>query len=264
MATADRSVYHLALTTSMLEGATVALLPGDPGRVEGLARHAPLTDARELANKREYRTWMAYAGTVPVIVTSTGIGGPSASIAIDELAQLGIRTMIRVGTTGAIQAHVDVGDVVVTTGAVRLDGASRQYAPIEYPAVADYRVVQALVDAAKTAGVTARPGISCTTDTFYPGQERLDSFTGYVPRRLQGATEEWRRLNVLNYEMEAATLLTLASAMGLRAACVAGVVVNRVKDEHVTAEALRLGEENAVAVAVRAVAEIAQGRVAFD
>ena len=258
MATPDRSVYHLALTTSMLEGASIALLPGDPGRVEALARSAPLAGARELANKREYRTWIAYAGGAPVLVTSTGIGGPSASIAIDELAQLGVRTLIRVGTTGAIQPYVDVGDVIVTTGAVRLDGASTQYAPIEYPAVADYRVVQALVSAAGEAGVTARTGVSCTTDTFYPGQERHDSFTGYVPRRLQGATEEWRRLNVLNYEMEAATLLTLASAMGLRAGCVAGVVVNRTKDEHVTADGLHLGEANAVAVAVRAVAALAQ------
>ena len=92
MTTSDRSVYHLALTTSMLEGATVALLPGDPGRVEALASTAPLANPRHLANKREYRSWLAYAGGVPVLVTSTGIGGPSASIAIDELAQLGVRT----------------------------------------------------------------------------------------------------------------------------------------------------------------------------
>jgi uridine phosphorylase len=254
----DRSVYHLALTASMLEGATVALLPGDPGRVDGLAASAPLSGARQLASKREYRSWLAYADGVPVLVTSTGIGGPSASIAIDELAQLGVRTMIRVGTTGAIQPHVDVGDVVITTGAVRLDGASTHYAPIEYPAVAHYEVVNALVVAAREAGVPARVGLSCTTDTFYPGQERHDSFTGYVPRRLQGMTEEWRRLNVLNYEMEAATLLTLASAMGLRAGCAAGVVVNRTRGEHVTPDALLLGERHAVVVAVRAAAALAR------
>jgi uridine phosphorylase len=255
--TVGRSVYHLALTTSMLEGARVALLPGDPGRVEALARTEPLADARELANKREYRSWIAYAAGVPVLVTSTGIGGPSASIAIDELAQLGITTFLRVGTTGAIQPHIDVGDAIITTGAVRLDGASTQYAPIEYPAVAHHEVVGALVTAARELGVAARIGITCTTDTFYPGQERHDSFTGYVPRRLQGMTEEWRRLHVLNYEMEAATLLTLASAMGLRAGCVAGVVVNRTKDEHVTPEGLTLGEHHAVSVAVRAMAALA-------
>ena len=252
MTAADRLVYHLGLRASDLEGARVALLPGDPGRVEGLARTAPLDGARELASKREYRTWIAYARGVPILITSTGIGGPSASIAIDELAQIGIRTMIRVGTTGAIQPHARVGHVIVTTGAVRLDGASTHYAPIEYPAVAHHEVVNALIAAAADAGVRAHPGITCTCDTFYPGQERYDSFTGYVPRRFQGITEEWRRLGVLNYEMEAATLLTLASTMGLRAGCAAGVVVNRTEGEHVTPHALAAGEHNALLVAVGA------------
>ena len=256
----DRLVYHLALRTGQLEGARLALLPGDPGRVEHIARSAPLERARELASKREYRTWLAYAAGRPLLVTSTGIGGPSASIAIDELAQLGVTTFIRVGTTGAIQPHVDVGDAVVTTGAVRLDGASTHYAPIEYPAVAHHEVVSALLGAAKAAGVACRAGITCTCDTFYPGQERYDSFTGYVPRRFQGITEEWRRLGVLNYEMEAATLLTMASAMGLRAGCVAGVVVNRTRSEHVTAEDLERGERNAVTVAVHAAARLVAGR----
>lgn len=248
----DRAVYHLALARRMLEGATLALLPGDPGRVEGIARTAPLEGARELASKREYRTWIAWAGATPILVTSTGIGGPSASIAIDELAQLGVTTFLRVGTTGAIQPHIDIGDVIVTTGAVRLDGASTHYAPIEYPAVAHHEVVDAVLAAARAAGVPARPGITCTCDTFYPGQERYDSFTGYVPRRFQGITEEWRRLHVLNYEMEAATLLTLASTMGLRGGCVAGVVVNRTRSEHVSRDDLELGERNAVGVAVGA------------
>jgi uridine phosphorylase len=248
----DRTVYHLALKRSDLEGATIALLPGDPGRVAHIAATPPFERARELANKREYRTWIAYASGRPVLVTSTGIGGPSASIAIDELAQLGVTTFIRVGTTGAIQETVEVGDVIVTTGAVRLDGASTHYAPIEYPAVAHHEVVAALLDAARHAGVTGRAGITCTCDTFYPGQERYDSFTGYVPRRFQGITEEWRRLGVLNYEMEAATLLTMAATMGLRAGCAAGVVVNRTRGEHVLPEHLAAGEGNAVRVAVGA------------
>jgi uridine phosphorylase len=247
-----RSVYHLALDSGMLEGATVALLPGDPGRVPHIARTPPFVRPRELASKREYRTWIAYIGSTPALITSTGIGGPSASIAIDELAQLGIRTFLRVGTTGAIQPDVDVGTVVITTGAVRLDGASVQYAPIEFPAVADYAMVAALVDTAREAGVPYRTGVSCSTDTFYPGQERYDSFSGYVPRRFQGITEEWQRLHVLNYEMEAATLLTMTAALGLRGGCVAGVVVNRARSETVTPQALETGERNGVLVAARA------------
>jgi len=248
-----RSVYHLNLDADVIEGATLALVPGDPGRVQALATLAPFTGGRELACKREYRTWIAYMHGRPVLVTSTGIGGPSASIAVDELAQLGVRTFIRVGTTGAIQPHVNIGDVVITTGAVRLDGASIQYAPIEYPAVADHTVVEALVRAARDTGIPAHTGITCTCDTFYPGQERYDSYTGYVPRRFQGITEEWRRLQVLNYEMEAATLLTMTSAMGLRGGAVCGVVVNRARAESIALANLALAEANGVTVAVRAV-----------
>ena len=142
-----RTVYHLDLADDRLEGARIVLMPGDPGRVEKIAATPPFEGGRELANKREYRTWLAYAGGTPVLVTSTGIGGPSAAIAIDELAQLGVTTFIRVGTTGAIQPHINVGDVIITTGAVRLEGASGHYAPIEYPAVAHYEVVNALVAA---------------------------------------------------------------------------------------------------------------------
>jgi uridine phosphorylase len=248
-----RSVYHLDLDAGAIEGATIALVPGDPGRVPHLAGLAPFAGGREVASKREYRTWIAYMRGTPVLVTSTGIGGPSASIAIDELAQLGVRTFIRVGTTGAIQPHVNIGDVIITTGAVRLDGASTDYAPLEYPAVADHTVVEALVRAACDTGTPAHVGVTASTDTFYPGQERYDSYTGYVPRRFQGITEEWRRLHVLNYEMEAATLLTLTSAMGLRGGTVAGVVVNRTRTEAITRADLELGECNSVAVAVRAV-----------
>jgi uridine phosphorylase len=248
-----RSVYHLGLDSGAIEGATLALVPGDPGRVPHLAGLPPFERGRELALKREYHTWLAYMHGTPVLVTSTGIGGASASIAIDELAQLGVRTFIRVGTTGAIQPHVNVGDVVITTGAVRLDGASAHYAPIEYPAVADHTVVEALVRAAHDTGTSAHVGVTCSTDTFYPGQERYDSYAGYVPRRFQGITDEWRRLRVLNYEMEAATLLTLTSAMGLRGGTVAGVVVNRTRSEAITNADLDLGEGNSIKVAVRAV-----------
>ncbi len=248
-----RSVYHLDLDDTRIEGARIVLLPGDPGRVSEIAAAAPIERAREVACKREYRSWLGYVGRTPVLVTSTGIGGPSASIAIDELAQLGVRTFLRVGTTGAIQPDVNIGDIVVTTGAVRLDGASTHYAPIEYPAVAHHEVVQAFLAAARDLGVVARPGITCSCDTFYPGQERYDSFSGYVPRRFQGITEEWRRLHVLNYEMEAATVLTLTGAMGLRGGCAAGVIVNRTRSEAISKADLELGEGNVVKIAALAV-----------
>jgi uridine phosphorylase len=165
-----RQVYHLDLTDETIESARFALLPGDPGRVEAIAKTAPFKKSRELAYKREFRTWLGYMNNIPVLVTSTGIGGPSTSIAIDELAQLGVRTFLRVGTTGAIQPHINVGDVIITIGAVRLDGASTHYAPIEYPAVAHHDVVQALIQAAQDLNIPYHVGITCSSDTFYPAK----------------------------------------------------------------------------------------------
>ena len=129
-------VFHLGLTRAQLEGATLAIIPGDPARVERIARK--LDNPRHLSTQREFTTWLAYIDGKPIVVCSTGIGGPSTSIAVEELAQLGVRTFLRVGTTGAIQPHINVGDVLVTTGAVRLDGASQHFAPLAYPAVADF------------------------------------------------------------------------------------------------------------------------------
>lgn len=104
-----------------------------------------------------------------MIVCSTGIGGPSTSIAVEELAQLGVRTFLRIGTTGAIQPHINVGDVLVTTASVRLDGASLHFAPMEFPAVADFACTTALVEAAKSIGATTHIGVTASSDTFYPG-----------------------------------------------------------------------------------------------
>ena len=244
-------VYHLALDEDRIEGAKVALLPGDPDRVPRIARRLD-PEARELAFHREYRSYLGYVQEKPVLVVSTGIGGPSTSIAVEELARLGVETFLRVGTCGGISPRVRVGDALIASGAVRLDGASPQYAPLEYPAVAHYEVLNALVGAARSLQKPHRVGILASTATFYPGQERRDSFSGYVSRAFQGTLKEWQALNVLAYEMEAATLLTMASAFGLRAGCVAGVVVHRGRSERVSPQGLKRGEENAIAVAVEA------------
>jgi uridine phosphorylase len=244
-------VFHLGLTRDQLGGAGVALLPGDPARVSVIAGVLP-GEAVEAAANREFRTWVVRGPAGAVAVTSTGIGGPSTAIAVEELAQLGVHTFIRVGTTGAIQARVAVADVVITTGAVRLDGASSHYAPLEYPAVADHHVTHALIEAAQEAGIPYHAGITASSDTFYPGQERYDTFSGYVLRRFQGSAEEWRRLGVLNYEMESATLFVVAATLGLRAGCVAGVLVNRTLAERVDETTARPAERNAITVATRA------------
>lgn len=245
-------VYHLNLNEEEIAGAQIALLPGDPARVEKIAATPPLGNGRFVASHREFCTWLGFIRETPIVITSTGIGGPSAAIAVEELAQLGVRVFMRVGTTGALQSSVNIGDVVITTGAVRLDGASAHYAPLEYPAVADYNLVWALVAAARKLKIPYHVGITCSSATFYPGQERSDSFSQYIIRDLRGTKSEWQRLGVLNYEMEAATLLTMCSALGLRAGCACGVVDTPTHEE-ITAENLQLAEQNAIRVAVTAI-----------
>ncbi|MCP4215175.1 MAG: uridine phosphorylase, partial [bacterium] len=191
--------YHIKLNKAMLKGAEYAILPGDPGRVEKTAKFlAP--NAKFLASNREYTSWSADVGDKKVIVCSTGIGGPSVSIAVEELASLGIKYFYRIGTTGAIQEYINIPSLIISTAAVRLDGASRHYAPVEYPAVADFHLTRTLVDAAEKLDIDCHTGITASSDTFYPGQERYDTFSGYVIKGFRNSLEEWQQLNVLNYE----------------------------------------------------------------
>lgn len=248
-------LYHLKLSRKMIKGAKTVLMPGDPGRVESIARAvagATGGAASPLASNREFTTFIVSTPGGEVLVTSTGIGGPSTSIAVDELAQIGVVTFIRVGTTGAIQPYISNGHCIISTGAVRLDGASTHYAPIEYPAVAHFECVAALMLSAEKHSVRAHTGISASSDTFYPGEERTDAYRKYILRRFRGATDELRELHVLGYEMEASTLFTMTASMGLKGGCVTGVV-NRGSTGKVTKEALAKGTENAIKVAAGAI-----------
>lgn len=246
----ESDVFHLGLTKQSLQGATLAIVPGDPARVEKIARE--MDNPVFLAAHREFTTWRATLTGQPMVICSTGIGGPSTSIAVEELAQLGVRTFLRVGTTGAIQPDMKVGDVLVTTAAVRLDGASLHFAPLEYPAVADFACTAALVDAAQASGFPLHIGVTASSDTFYPGQERYDTYSGRIVRRFQGSVQEWQSMGVLNYEMESATLLTMCSSQGLRAGMVAGVIVNRTQQEMPDVATMKLAETAAVTVVLDA------------
>lgn len=243
-------VFHLGLTKSDLKGAVLAIIPGDPKRVEKITKL--MENPVHLASHREFTTWRAELKGEAVIVCSTGIGGPSTSIAVEELAQLGIRTFLRVGTAGAIQSHINVGEVLVTTGAVRLDGASLHFAPIAFPAVADFACTTALVEAARSFGTKMHVEITVSTDTFYPGQERYDTYSGRVVKHLEGSMEEWQSMGVMNYEMESATLLTMCASHGLRAGMVAGVIVNRTQKENPDEKSVLQAEGNAVKIVLEA------------
>ncbi len=244
-------VFHLGLTKASLDGAELAIVPGAPERVERIARL--LDNPKFLASTREFTSWLGYIGQKAVVVCSTGIGGPSVSIAVEELAQLGIRTFLRIGTTGAIQPHINVGDILITTGAVRLDGASRHFAPLEYPAVAHFDCMSALHHAVSNEPRdSVHIGITASSDTFYPGQERYDTYSGKVCRHYQGSLKQWQALNVMNYEMESATLFTMCSALGLRAGMVSGVIVNRTQQEIPNEQTIHQTEQKAIEIAIKA------------
>jgi uridine phosphorylase len=227
----NKEVFHLGLDSTHMLGAKIAIVPGDPARAERISKY--LDNPIALAKTREYHVFLGYLDDTPIIVCSTGIGGPSTSIAVEELAQCGIRTFLRVGTTGAIQPNINEGDLLISHASVRLDGASQHFAPLPYPAVADFYATQAMVKACETSGIPYHMGITASSDTFYPGQERYDTYSGYVTKSFQGSFDEWQNLGVMNYEMESATLFTMCSALGLKAACLAGVLVNRASSKEI-------------------------------
>ncbi len=242
-------VMHLALSGDDLAGATLAIVPGDPARVSRIA--AMMDEPVHLATNREFTSYRASVGGHPVVVCSTGVGGPSTSVAVEELAQLGVRTFLRVGTTGSIQPDVPVGHLVVSQASVRLDGASHHFAPLEYPAASSFECTRALVDAAVALEAPHRVGITASSDTFYPGQERYDTMAGQVTPSLRGSLAEWRRIGVVNYEMESATLFTMCGANGWRAGCVAGVIAQRTESEAIVDETIVAAtEERAVRVVI--------------
>ncbi|NNE96894.1 MAG: uridine phosphorylase, partial [Acidimicrobiales bacterium] len=185
-------------------------------------------------------------------------GGPSTSIAVEELAQLGVTTFLRVGTCGAIQPHINISDVVISQGAVRLEGASGHFAPPEFPAVSNFECTRALVDAAEEIPLPYHVGITASSDTFYPGQERYHTATGRILHRFHGSMDRWQDLGVSNFEMESATLLTMCATQGWRAGSVAGVLVNRHLQEIPDDEVHDRAEAHAIDVAVGAAERLIQ------
>jgi uridine phosphorylase len=181
------------------------------------------------------------------------MGAPSMSIVVNELVQVGIRTIIRIGTSGSIQDHVRIGSVVIGSGALTNQGAALDIAPAEFPAVADPFLVVALSEAATRLGIDHHVGVMASTDTFYEGQERsASSANPHLLRRLRGSIDEYRELGVLNFEMEAATLFKMGLVYGFHAGCVCGIIAARVEDERPRLEDKDAAVDRAIRVAVAA------------
>jgi len=245
--------------------APYVFLCGDPARVPKIA--ASWKNVREVCRVREYLAVTGEKEGVLLTAASTGIGGPSTAILLEELAKLGGNTFIRVGNSGAIADSVSVGDCVITTGAVRDDGTSRSYIVPEYPAVAHYEVVQALVQAARGSGVRFHVGITWSLDAFYArnkvltsdGQVGSMSYRGYCQSGMNPLLTDLKRAGVQNCEMESGTILTLSSLFGLRAGCIC-TVSDRTPWPGPSAESLDLDRNMAgcIDIATRAMLALVQ------
>ncbi len=243
--------YHLGFEPDALPtpAPTLAFLSGDPARAGEIARRE-LSDVTQLSDHRGLHAYLGLLDGVAVLSATSGMGAPSASIIANELVQIGIRTIIRVGTTGSIQPDLPAGSVVISSASLCRQGAADDIAPPEFPAAADPFVTVALAAAANELGVVHRVGVTASVDTFYEGQERSESSANpHLLRRLQGITEEYRHLGVLNYEMESGTLFKLGLVYGVAVGCVCAVVAHRTASELVDPVALQQAQLDAIRVA---------------
>jgi uridine phosphorylase len=218
--------YHVKLAPG--DVAPTVLLPGDPGRVPVVA--SVWDESREVARNREFVTFTGTYQGVPISCTSTGIGAPSTAIALEELARVGATTFIRIGTCGSLQRHARVGDIAIFDSAIRADGASGLYAPLEYPAVAHHEVVDVTIEAARGLGVPHHVGTTFSTDLFYV-PEPGSAFGGYEQSGWRERYADIARTNALAAEMEASVLLVLTRIWGLRGGALA-LVSDAVADKN--------------------------------
>ena len=240
----DGRQYHIGLKEEDI--GKYVLLPGDPKRCEKIAAY--FDNPKKVGDRREFVTYTGFLDGKKVSVTSTGIGGPSAAIAMTELAKLGAHTFVRVGTCGGIDLDVQSGDIVIAQAAIRAEGTSKEYAPIEFPAVADFEVTTALKKAAEGLGVRDHVGVVQCKDSFY-GQHEGDSMP--VSYELTNKWEAWKRLGTLASEMESAALFTIASFLKVRVGSCFLVVANQEREKegltnpvvHDTDLAIRVGVE---------------------
>lgn len=227
------------------------ILPGDPKRCEKIARH--FDRAELIADSREFVTYTGFLDGVKVSVTSTGIGGPSASIAMEELVKCGADTFVRVGTCGGMHLKVESGDLVIANGAIRMEGTSREYAPIEFPAVADFDVTNALRNAAELLGQRYHVGVVQCKDSFY-GQHSPEIKP--VSYELMNKWEAWKRLGCLASEMESAALFVVGSYLDVRVGSVFVALANQERAKAGLPNPVVHDTEMAITVAVEAIREL--------
>ncbi len=253
----DDSFYHIGFGKKHLgtQPPLIALLSGDPERARHIAQDSPgVTFEKKLSENRGLHSYLARLPNGRTFISATsGMGAPSLSIVVNELVQVGIRAIIRVGTSGAIQPDVKMGSVVISRAALARQGAADDIAPKEYPAAANPFLTLALVNAARELNVDWHIGITASVDTFFEGQERIESSANKaLLRSLREVTAEYRALGILNYEMEAGTLFKMGNVYGFAAACICAVIANRTQGEHPDLDAKARAVHDAIRVALRA------------
>ena len=247
----DGTQYHIGLKEG--DVGEYVILPGDPKRCAKIAAY--FDDAKLVADRREYTTYTGYLNGVKVSVTSTGIGGPSAAIALEELVKVGAKKFIRVGTCGGMDIDVKSGDLVIATGAIRMEGTSKEYAPIEFPAVADYDIVTSLINAAKKLNQSYHVGVVECKDSFY-GQHSPEIMP--VNYELQNKWNAWLKLGCKASEMESAALFIVASYPKVNVGSIFLVVANQEREKQGLENPVAHDTDAAIKTAVEAIKGLMQ------
>lgn len=242
----DGTQYHIGLKEG--DAGEIVILPGDPKRCEKIAKY--FDEPKLIADKREFVTYTGYINNKKVSVTSTGIGGPSASIALEELVKVGAKKFIRVGTCGGMDLNVKSGDLVIATGAIRMEGTSKEYAPIEFPAVADYEIVTALKQASEKLNLPHHIGVVQCKDAFY-GQHNPEIMP--VNYELINKWNAWLKLGCLASEMESAALFVAGSFLKVKVGSIFLVVANQEREKQGLDNPVVHDTDSAIKTAIEAI-----------
>ena len=245
----DGTQYHIGLKEGDI--GEYIILPGDPKRCEKIAAY--FEEPKLVADRREFVTYTGFLNGTKVSVTSTGIGGPSASIAIEELVKVGGKNFIRVGTCGGMQKEVKSGDLVIATGAIRMEGTSKEYAPIEFPAVADYDIVTALKNSAEKLNLPHHLGVVQCKDAFY-GQHNPELMP--VSYELENKWQAWLKMGTLASEMESAALFIAGSFLKVKVGSIFLVVANQEREKLGLENPVVHNTDSAIKVAIEAIKSI--------
>ncbi len=244
----ENVMYHIGINKETIEGAKFAILPGDPKRVELIAKK--LKNYKYLGTSREYTSYLGEINNNKVLVISTGMGGPSTAICVEELNEIGIKYLIRVGTCGGMQLNVNAGDIVIANASIRQEGTSKEYVPVEFPAVGDFNVISALKEAAEVLGYKYHIGVVQCKDSFY-GQHEPDRMpVGY---ELKDEWNAWIKAGALASEMETSALYIVSTTLRLKAGAVLSVIWNQERENAGLDNETDLNVDKEIDIAIKAI-----------